>query len=210
MTKPKIIVFSGGCYSGKTTSINVVKSILESRGKHVKCLSELIRSHNIGSIDEIRSNPNKYMELQNDIINGKIESEKFSYSNFDEDTIILVDRSITDSLFYLTFYVNKNALDTEHRELFVNLFHTVNNYLYEVNDIYTYIFEFKPLLNIVEEDSFRPQNLTEFQPVEYEMIKKYNMLYFNNHNGYLKVDLNDVGLDNMIDFWTKILDTLNL
>ena len=210
MSRPKFLVFTGGCYSGKTTSMEVIKDILEAQGKKVVFLDELIRRHKIGSIDEIRRDPNKYMELQNDIIRGKMDSEKYSYNNFDENTIILVDRSVTDSLFYLTFYVDKNSLDIEHQTQFIKLFHDLNKYLEEVNNVYTYIFEFTPLKNLIENDIFRPQNLKELQNIEYEMIKKYNFLYFHNHDGYMSIDLNSISKDEMYMYWTNLLNSLNI
>lgn len=208
MNKPKILVFTGGCYSGKTTSMEIVKDILEKRGRKVIFLDELIRKHNIGSIDEIRKDPNKYMDLQYDIINGKIDSELYSFNNFDENTVILVDRSVTDSLFYLTFYVDKNSLDDEHTNKFIELFHLLNDYLSQVDRIYTYIFEFSPIKKLVQEDSFRPQKLKELQNIEYQMIKKYNFLYFHNHDGYMSIDLNNVAINDMTNFWTNKIDDL--
>lgn len=210
MSRPKFLVFTGGCYSGKTTSMEVIKDILEAQGKKVVFLDELIRRHKIGSIDEIRRDPNKYMELQNDIIRGKIDSEKYSYNNFDKNTVILVDRSVTDSLFYLTFYVDKNSLDIEHQKQFITLFNDLNDYLDTVSDIYTYIFEFTPLKEVIEHDSFRPQNLKDLQNIEYKMIKKYNFLYFHNHNGYMSIDLNNVSKDNMKEYWKNLLNWMNI
>ena len=77
--KPKIIVFTGGCYSGKTTSMEIIKKLLEEQGKSVIFLDELIRKYNIESIDDIRKDANKYMDLQYDIISGKIQAELKSY-----------------------------------------------------------------------------------------------------------------------------------
>lgn len=206
--KPKILVFTGGCYSGKTTSMTIIKELLENQGKSVIFLDELIRKYNIESIDKIRKDANKYMDLQYDIISGKIQAElKSYYSNYD---IILVDRSVTDSLFYLTFYVDKNNLDNEHQQKFIQLFHSLNDYLDKVNNIYTYIFEFSPIQNLVEQDKFRPNNLKELQQIEYEMIKKYNQLYFNNHNGYMNIDLNKIPLDQMKVFWNNKIKELDL
>jgi len=210
MNCPKVLVFTGGCYSGKTTSMQVIKEILEEKGKNVIFLDELIRRHKIGSIDEIRRDPNKYMELQNDIIRGKMDSEKYSYKNFNENTVILVDRSVTDSLFYLTFYVDKNSLDIEHQKQFITLFNDLNDYLDTVSDIYTYIFEFTPLKEVIENDNFRPQNLKDLQNIEYKMIKKYNLLYFHNHSGYMSIDLNNVSKDNMKEYWKNLLNWMNI
>lgn len=206
--KSKLIVFAGGCHSGKTSSINVIENLLKNRGKSVISLNELIRKYNIESIDDIRKDPNKYVDIQYNIITGKISAEIEAVSS-DYD-FILIDRSVTDSLFYLTFYVDKNNLDTEHQQKFIKLFHYLNNYLNDVNNIYTYIFEFVPIRQLQENDTFRPQNLKDLQEIEYEMIKKYNKLYFNNHNGYIKIDLNGMKLENLSDFWKNKIKELNI
>lgn len=201
--KPKIIVFTGGCYSGKTTSMEIIKKLLEEQGKSVIFLDELIRKYNIESIDDIRKDANKYMDLQYDIISGKIQAElKSYYSNYD---YVLVDRSVTDSLFYLTFYVDKNNLDEEHQSKFINLFHHLNEYLLRVSDIYSYILEFQPIKNLIVEDKFRPQNLKELQEIEYEMIKKYNQLYFSKHQGYKHINLNFIPFEKMETFWDNYI-----
>lgn len=209
MNKPKYIVFTGGCYSGKTTSMEIIKNILESQGKHVIMFDELIRRHNIISIDDARKDPNKYMDLQYDIINGKIDMELSVLNKYDSNTFILVDRAVTDSLFYLTFYVNKNGLDKEHQQKFFELFSLLNDYLSNVTNIYDYVLEFKPIENKVQEDSFRPSNLNDMQRVEYEMIKKYNQLYFTKmEQNYRHIDLNEVNINDMQEYWKKYLKTM--
>lgn len=206
--KAKLIVFTGGCHSGKTSSINVIENILKQQNKSVISLSELIREYNIDSIDNIRKDPNAYVDIQYNIITGKILAEiDAKASDYD---FILIDRSVTDSLFYLTFYVDKNNLDAEHQQKFIKLFHYLNNYLKNINNIYSYIFEFVPIRELQENDSFRPQNLKDFQEIEYEMIKKYNNLYFGNNKRYIQINLNGMKLENLSDFWNNKLKELNI
>lgn len=203
--KPIYITFTGACYSGKTTSIRIAKSILESEGFNVYEFSELIRECNIASIDDVRNDPDKYMEVQDSIIRGKIQMEKdFKHKMFEKKTVMLIDRAVTDSLFYLTFYTHKNGLDKAHQEMFFSLFDFLNNYLDNCTDIYDYVFEFAPLENKTEKDDFRPQNISKMQIIEYEMIKKYNDLYFAKiGERYKKIDLNNVNIDEMEIFWKK-------
>lgn len=208
--RPKILVFSGACHSGKTTSMNFIKDLLESKGKKVVFLSEIIRSYNISSIDDIRRDPNMYMDLQDTIITEKIMSEIKAYQTFGEDTIVLVDRAITDSFFYFTFYVNKNELDDEHYEKFVSLYSKLDYYLKQTDKIYTYVFEFEPIKEISEEDSFRPKRLKQAQNIEYEMIKKYNELFFKESGKLVNVNLNDVSLENTKEYWNKLLKKLDI
>ena len=210
VNKPKMLVFSGSCYSGKTTSINIIKKILESKNKKVIFLSELIRKYNIVSIDKVRDDSNDYMELQNTVVNDKINSEKKAIEEYNKNTYVLIDRSITDSLFYLTFYINKSSLDKEHKKMFIDLFNTVNKYLDNINNVYDYVFEFKPILNKTEIDKYRPENLNDFQSIEYEMIKKYNGLYFKENKNYFKVDLNEVPLQDMEEYWKNVLEELKI
>lgn len=205
----KLIVFTGGCYSGKTTSMNIIKDLLEKQGKKVLYLDELIRNYEIGSIDEIRSNANAYMDLQYEIISSKMQSEIEANSINNSNLIVLVDRAVTDSLFYLTFYVNKNSLDEDHQKKFINLFHKLNSYLSDTPKIYDHIFEFTPIKKIEEQDIYRPKNLKEFQNIEYEMIKKYNKIYYSEHPGFTKIDLNDIPLSEMTTYWEeKLKDVL--
>ena len=205
--KPIYIVFTGGCHSGKTTSIHIIKKILEKRGKRVYIFSEIIRNHNIGSIDEIRSDANKYMDLQNQIINEKIDMElSLSESNYEEDInryncVVLVDRAITDSLFYLTFYTDKNGFNDESKKNFINTYNRIQNHLKNINNIYDYVFEFKPIQNIIENDNFRPKELDKMKEIEYNMIHLYNQVYFGKYSKYKEIDLNNIKVDDLENFW---------
>ena len=206
--KPIYITFTGGCHSGKTTSIQIIKKILEEKGKTVYIFSEIIRNHNIGSIDEIRSDANKYIDLQYNIINEKIDME-CSLLNMDMEginTYVLLDRAITDSLFYLTFYTNKNEFNGESKEKFYYTFNRINDHLSNITNVYNYIFEFKPLKNIQEDDIFRPTDLDKMKDIEYKMIQNLNKAYFGNLERYYQIDLNNVDRDKMYDFWKQYLE----
>ena len=206
--KPIYIVFTGGCHSGKTTSIQIIKKILEEKGKTVYIFSEIIRNHNIGSIDEIRSDANKYMDLQYNIINEKIDME-CSLLNKDMEginTYVLLDRAITDSLFYLTFYTNKNEFNNDSKEKFYYTFNRINDHLSNITNVYNYIFEFKPLKNIQEDDIYRPIDLDKMKDIEYTMIQNLNKAYFGNLERYHQIDLNNVDKDKMYDFWKQYLE----
>lgn len=208
--KPIYIIFTGGCHSGKTTSIQIIKKILEKQGKKVFVFSEIIRSHNIGSIDEIRSDANKYMDLQNQIINEKIDMELSLTSTGYEDelnrynTVVLVDRAITDSLFYLTFYTNKNGFNDESKQKFLTTYNRIQNYLSNIKNVYNYVFEFKPLQQITEEDKFRPKALDKIKEIEYNMIHIYNKFYLD-FSGYKEIDLNNIPIEDMEKYWEEHL-----
>lgn len=211
--KPLYIIFTGGCHSGKTTSMQIIKKILEKQGKKVIIFSEIIRSHNIGSIDEIRADANKYMDLQYKIISEKIDMElSLTTTSYDNDlnrynTVVLVDRAITDSLFYLTFYTNKNGFNDESTEKFFVTYNRIQNHLKNIHNVYNYVFEFKPLENINEEDSFRPKSLDKMKDIEYNIIHMYNKFYFN-FSGYKEIDLNNVPLNELEKYWESNLTNL--
>ena len=208
--KPIYIIFTGGCHSGKTTSIQIIKKILEKQGKKVFVFSEIIRSHNIGSIDEIRSDANKYMDLQNQIINEKIDMElSLTSTGYGDElnrynTVVLVDRAITDSLFYLTFYTNKNGFNDESKQKFLTTYNRIQNHLSNIKDVYNYVFEFKPLQEITEDDKFRPKGLDKMKEIEYNMIHIYNKFYLD-FSGYKEIDLNNIPIEDMEKYWEKHL-----
>ena len=108
----KVIAFSGGCFSGKTTTMNEVKAYLEDAGYKVVVLGELIRTATSKPIDVIRKDPTAYLRLQEKIIRSKIEQENKALED-DSNTVYLADRAITDSLFYLQNYVDKSGLSDE-------------------------------------------------------------------------------------------------
>ena len=72
----KIIAFSGGCCSGKTTTLQALAKELEAHGRKVVILHENIRvfidALGLKSIDEARENPETYLRIQNKAIREKI------------------------------------------------------------------------------------------------------------------------------------------
>ena len=208
MSKPVHIAFTGGCHSGKTTSIQTIKKILEKAGKKVFIFSEIIRNHNIGTIDEIRKDANKYMDLQHSIINEKIDMENCFINSYSEaynrlNTVVLIDRAITDSLFYLTFYTNKNEFNNESYDKFIYTLNNIYKHLDNIDNVYNYVFEFKPLNKIQENDVYRPSNLEQMKDIEYKMIHEYNKLYLPKHLQY--IDLNNVPMDMMEQYWENYI-----
>ena len=59
----KVIAFSGGCFSGKTSAIQLVKDDFIAKGLTCVVIEELIRDYKIKSIDDLRSDPNAYFEI---------------------------------------------------------------------------------------------------------------------------------------------------
>lgn len=198
---PFTIAFSGGCFSGKTSTMQALKSILEKEGYKVVIIDENIRNKNITSIDEIRKNPNSYFELQKEIIQEKIKQENEAF-NSEKPIIYLFDRALTDSLFYYEFYVDKSNLahKGEYFGFHKWLIDNVMNSMFNID----MLIEFKPLLGIQTDDKMRPASLqassiSEFLAIHRNNVAFYNELLRNANKGYLQIDLNKIESNNCID-----------
>lgn len=179
---PYIVAFSGGCFSGKTTTINKVAEKLRQLGYTVYILNENIRDKNVfrkaGNIDNIRQDPNSYLLLQNEIIREKIENEnEILDAKYTTKTIILVDRALTDSLFYLSCYVDKANLTLENKKIFRHLFSFIYMILL-LSKRYDKVLEFRPI-KIENIDKYRPKDLEQLHFFEYEMIHCLNNNFFD-------------------------------
>lgn len=108
--KPIVIAFSGGCCSGKTTTLNAVKERLEKDG--LKVLVFKADSHGYleergQTIDSIRRVASNYLRFQEFVC-----KQQWTFENeilrglYDDNDVILLDRSLFDCLFYTIYYVN--------------------------------------------------------------------------------------------------------
>ena len=171
--KPIVIAFSGGCFSGKTTTMEKLKETLEARGHRVTMLSELVREHKIESIDKLRENPSKYLAFQNEIISAKIEAENACKST--DTDVILIDRAITDSMFYLLFYVDKNKLSFKDITLFYGLFGRIKTHMLRAwHEIYDLIIEFEPISKPCDDTVYRPKQIGTLKYLESSVISMLN------------------------------------
>jgi hypothetical protein len=205
-SKPFTIAFSGGCFSGKTSTMKALKSILEKYGFTVIILDELIRKSQKAkatkSIDEIRRDANEYFELQKEIIQEKIKQENKAF-NSSKPIIYLFDRALTDSLFYYEFYVDKNNL---HNKLsYFEFYEDIVNSVIKSFNLLDMLIEFKPLMNIKNEDTMRPAMINNSAQVEYLGIHRNNAAFFiplqiaKAHKGYVEIDLSDPSCNNCIE-----------
>jgi len=179
------IVFSGGCFSGKTTSID---SIYANYDGKCTILSEFIRDENYVSIDNIRANPHEYLQLQKKVIKKKIDQE-LSIANILDDTVVLIDRSIADSIFYLTFYVDKHALSSDDLNDLYDLYKYASAHAqFMYKRVYSYVLLFKPLVLLCNDAKFRPESINSVSKyLEYDLIKASNLTYTHE---LIDVDLN--------------------
>lgn len=200
---PYIVAFSGGCFSGKTTTINKVAEKLRQLGYTVYILNENIRDKNAfrkaGNIDNIRQDPNSYLLLQKEIIREKIENEnEILGAKYTTKTIILVDRALTDSLFYLSCYVDKGNLTLENKKIFRRMFNSIYTYL-SLTKRYDKVLEFKPL-KIKNIDEYRPKDLEQLHFFEYEMIHCLNNNFFDKSTMEKNINVKQEScIDNLVN-----------
>ena len=202
-----LILFSGGCNSGKTTTLKAVASKLRGLGYRVRILDEIIRKETDKPIDELRKDANAYLKLQDKIIREKIEQEKAAIEDNGDD-VYLADRAITDSLFYLENYVDKSQLDEEGLKLFCKLHNSIHEYLKRYFWRYSLIVEFQPIA-VRELDLFRPVHIDMMKNYEGICIARLNYCYSDGHKkqNFMAVDLNYIKLEEMVD---KIIEKAEL
>lgn len=167
-----IIPISGSCCSGKTTFIKKVKDIY---GDDSLICDEIIRNKKIKNIDSIREDNQKYFELEKKIITQKIYQEREAKKI--NKKITLFDRSLIDSFYYYTKYVDKNTEGYQDFLIFL-----INKIHESFREIYDYIFLFKPLKNNGLDDKYRPNNLRKIQDQEYKEIKNLTFEVCSNKN----------------------------
>lgn len=165
----KLFAFSGAGHSGKSTAINRLKGLLQADGHHYQVLHELMRNQRgISDIDEIRRDSSKYLAVQSKIIREKIKQEAEAAKS---GVTTLVDRSIADSLYYLTSYTTKHKLNPTELDEYAALVRLIHDHA--ASGPYAAVFVFRPLA-ITQVDSFRPANLVKLQRAEFSCIRTLN------------------------------------
>jgi len=161
------IAISGGCHSGKTTFIEKLQELMPD---DIIISDEVIRSKSIVSIDDIRNDPHKYFEFEMDVIKEKckVDMERSKV----EDKIVLFDRSIIDSLFYITFYLGYDRLPNADKPIYKEFIARLNRSIHRaLNELYDKIMFFEKI-PIVEKSKFRPDDLSTLQKIESINIKE--------------------------------------
>lgn len=180
-----VIAFSGASNSGKTTLMNAMKKYCIEQHGEGSCmvLGEVIRKEPV-DINKIRQNPSEYLKKQIQWTGEKMRMER-ELLWIDKPRLVLIDRSLADSLFYISFYIDKSQLSKEELKQFALLYKEVNYALIEhTHRIYTYIFLPEPLTNIVQ-DGYRYENLNILQDIEYNEIMKNNRIALRGYEGKL-------------------------
>ncbi len=167
-----IFAISGAAHSGKTTCI---EQLSEDLGKdRVIHNTEVIRDKNI-NIDQIRLDPVKYLDFEIEVIGEKIlQEERADKEN--EGKIIFFDRSLIDSYFYFTFYMDKSRFDKGTLKRYHEFLGLLTTKIYiHMSELYDMIFLFEPIREQKRFDDFTQEHLKITQENENQFIK--NMTY---------------------------------
>ena len=214
MRKCKVIVFTGGCFSGKTTTMEKMKDIFTKQLEiKTEILKEPIRNYpGADNIDELRKDPSKYLEMQETTTYDRYTNLIWAVHKHKNDEIVfLVDRALSDVMFYSTYYLKKEDLSTANNEQFIyeKFLKNVENYAeYCGKEIYDYILEFHPLdfdVQKSEDAKFRPEKINELKWIEHEHIKEWNEKLFKDkaqidwtcYNHMFDIDLNKLTDDEL-------------
>lgn len=151
--KPFVVAFSGGCCSGKTTTLNAIKEQLEKEGKKVlvfKADSHAYLAERNTTIDAIRRRALDYLRFQEWICHeqANFENQILQDRYYDYD-VILLDRSLFDCLFYTQYYIDVGN-ESLQLGMGLNRYYDLQLYLDKyltkaVNRIYDLILYFKPI-----------------------------------------------------------------
>ena len=206
MHNKRVIAFSGGCYSGKTTTMELLKSELERLGHKVIMLSELIREEPIESIDDIRKDPEAYIDFQCKVIRGKMQAEREAAEL--SNGFILIDRAITDSFFYLLFYVDKANLSSEALRKYSDLLTEVRqHFAWAAANFYDLIVEFKPIEKECNDTVYRPKNIDTLKYIEHTVISTLNIVAELGYDvPVYSCDLNETPTDDVLCYISRIVD----
>jgi predicted ATPase len=173
--------FSGPCNAGKTTLMHKIKDRFGSR---VHIVGECIRDK-ITSIDVVRNSAQNYFRLQQKVVMEKIRLE--DEAQHGSGKLILVDRSLADSLFYTTFYIDIKALTENQKVEYVNFVKTVTETA-KAKKRYDIVFMMQPL-PITIKDPMRPNDLMVTQTIEHQLIETLNIGLFTGLSKLTKVDV---------------------
>lgn len=171
--KPFVVAFSGGCCSGKTTTLNALKERLEKEGKKVlvfKADSHAYLAERNTTIDAIRRRALDYLRFQEWICHEQANFEnqilQDRYYGYD---VILLDRSLFDCLFYTQYYID---LGNESLQLGMGLNRYYDLQLYidkyltkAVERIYDMVLFFEPITKPEGDTS------TYTRPISLDMLK---------------------------------------
>ena len=172
-----IIAVSGAAHSGKTTAIESLKK--DFGEENVVHNTEVIRDKNI-NIDMIRRDPIKYLDFEIEVIGEKILQEEKANKET-EDKIIFFDRSLIDSYFYYTFYMDKSSFDQETIKKYHEFLGLLTAKIYiHLKDLYDFIFIFQPIKEQKRFDDYTQEHLKHTQENENQFIMNMTCGFAHN------------------------------
>ena len=174
--------FSGPCNAGKTTLMHKIKAKF---GARVHIVGECIRDK-ITSIDVVRNSTQNYFKLQQKVIMEKIKQEDDALAT-KKGQLILVDRSLADSLFYTTFYIDIKDLADNQKVEYAKFVKTITETA-KARKRYDMVFMMQPL-PITVKDPMRPTDLIVTQTIEHQLIEILNIGLFTGLSKLTKVDV---------------------
>lgn len=177
---PFIVPFSGGCFSGKTTTMRAVQAILSNLKYNCRIVEEPIRRLKIASIDELRKKPSEYLKMQLKITPARINHE-LSLRETQMPAIFLVDRALADSMFYPLFYLNTEELNNKELAKAKDLFNLMQNsapFLY--SGVYNHVLFFRPMELACTDTKFRPTRIDVLKYIESDMILNLTKTFTDN------------------------------
>jgi uracil-DNA glycosylase/predicted ATPase len=209
-----IFAFSGSSCSGKTTFAKYLKDIL---GDGVVFYDEMIRDildNEKTTITEIRKDAKKYFNIQVKVIFDKMKQEDFALEN-QKDKIVIFDRSIVDSFYYFTHYIDKNILTGKYLEKYNQILKKIIDRMYKMPAIYDKIFMFSPISQYDGDNNYRINHGKIGQLNEYNTLNiltkgalgnRQDLLINFNVEGdatifnFIKSFRNNIDINNYIDY----------
>lgn len=173
-----VIALSGASHSGKTTFMTEAQKLLGE--DNVVCITENIRDSELVKkigIEKIRENAPLYFTLQKEIIGKKIQQELEAPVK-NKNKIILIDRSLADSIYYLTKYTEISKFPSELKKEYFTYLNKVQDAAQHIfSVVYDAVLIFPPIKKEEQEsDGFR-QDLSYFnesQEAEFGQIVLMN------------------------------------
>jgi predicted ATPase len=154
-------------------------------GGRVHIVGECIRDK-ITSIDVVRNSTQNYFKLQQRVVMEKIKQEDDALAT-KKGQLILVDRSLADSLFYTTFYIDIKDLADNQKVEYAKFVKTITETA-KARKRYDMVFMMQPL-PITVKDPMRPTDLIVTQTIEHQLIEILNIGLFTGLSKLTKVDV---------------------
>lgn len=205
-----VITVSGGCHSGKTTTMTKLKEAFEQMGFKVEVFKENIHKYINSTIEELRADPHKYLQVQCKVIEERIAYEHNLLVNRAEQEadIVLIDRAITDSIMYAMMYIDPRKLSGDDLLLYADLLQKANKHATLCLPLFTLI-ELAPLNKPCDDYTYRPKNIDSLKHIEYTSIHTLNCAFKSiiDLMPYIQGDLNR---ENINDFISRVINRIKL